>query len=432
MKTVNLLGSALFSSVLCGVLSALPGCSLSTFEQNACESDEDCEGVGVSCLDNGYCEAPSTRAKPNLKVGMLYVGPVGDHGWTKTHDDSRIFAAGQLDNVEFDFLPSVSKADALDRINDFIADGANVIVGTSFDFLLPIQQAALTYPDVNFLLTSGFSSGKNLGSYFGRMYQVMFQAGVLAGEMTTTDSIGIVGPVIIPETVRHVNAFTQGVRSVNANATVTIEWARAWFDPEAEEAATNALLTSGVDIIFGHTDTTIPIEVANQYYLDNNKDVKGKPQIFTIGYDNPDACTLKPELAETCIASAYWNWGPLLTQLLGDMQLGTWNPKDLPWQQMGGNPDTSTAYLSEMSLELVPSSTRLQVEALVSDLSAKTEDALYLPFQGPVSDNTDAIRITATEVATDELLLRMCWFVKGVINTDGEPAVVPSECIGDR
>ena len=102
-------------------------------------------------------------------------------------------------------------------------------------------------------------------------------------------------------------------------------------------------------MIFGHTDATIPIEIANQYYLNNNKGVKGKPQIYTIGYDNLDACTFKPSLAETCIASAYWNWGPLLTELLAQMQIGTWEPTESPWRQMGGNSETSTAYLSTIS-----------------------------------------------------------------------------------
>lgn len=407
-------------------------CSLSTFEQTSCERDEDCQGIGGACLANGFCEAVGANAKPNLKVGMLYIGPVGDHGWTKTHDDSRKFALEQLDNIEVEFLPSISTSDAPDRIDEFIANGANVVVGTSYDFLNPIQQAALSNPEVNFLLTAGFSTGQNLGSYFGRMYQVMYQAGVLAGQMTTTDNVGIVGPVIIPETVRHVNAFTQGVRSVRPNATVTIEWAGDWFNPPAEEAATNALLDSGVDVVFGHTDTTIPIEIANQYYLDNNKGVKGKPQIYTIGYDNPDACTFKPALAETCIASAYWNWGPLLTELLAQMQIGTWEPTKSPWRQMGGNPETSTAYLSAMSIDLVPSNIRLAVEGLVNDLSAKTDEALYLPFQGPVTDNTGMIRVAAATLPTDDLLLKMCWFVEGVIDTTGATAVVPSECVGDR
>ncbi len=420
-----------FASIL--VLSlGLSACSLTTFEQTSCERDEDCAGIGGSCLTSGFCEDVSSKAKPNLKVGMLYVGPVGDHGWTKAHDDSRLFALEQLENIEIDFSPSVSAADAPAAIDEFIASGANVVIGTSFDFLTPVQQAALSNPDVNFLLTSGFSSGQNLGSYFGRMYQVMFQAGVLAGRMTSTNKVGIVGPVIIPETVRHVNGFTQGVRSVNPNATVTIEWAEAWFNPPAEEAATNALLGAGVDVVFGHTDTTIPIEIANQFYLDNNKGVEGEPQIFTIGYDNPDACTFKEELAETCIASAYWNWGPLLSRLLSEMQLGTWDPEELPWQQMGGNPETSTAYLSDMSLDLVPSETRLEVEAMVSELAAQTEAGLYLPFRGPISDNTGMTRIAAASYPSDEDLLKMCWFVDGVIDTSGAAAVVPDDCVGDR
>jgi basic membrane protein A len=386
-----------------------------------CDAATPCPGDGP-CGGDGFCRYLSPPPKENLQVGMLYVGPVGDHGWTKAHDDSRIYFLDQLDNVSAMVAPSVAAPDALGRIDEFVARGDNVVIATSFDFLVPMQNAALRYPDVNFLLCSGFTTGPNLGSYFGRMYQVMYQAGRLAAQMTRTNRVGIVGPVVIPETVRHLNAFTRGVRSVDPSIEVVVVWAFAWFAPEAEAAAANMLLDANVDVLFGHTDTTIPIETANA------RTTVERP-LFTIGYDNPDSCSFAPE---TCITSAYWNWGPIVTRTLAQMQDGTWRPDQLQWDQMSADPATSTAYLAPMNTSLVPSAVRLDVEGLVDDLSANTDRARYLPFAGPVRDNTGALRIAEGELPDDRDLLNMCWHVDGVVDVDGNPAVVPPGCVGDR
>ncbi|MCA9615352.1 MAG: BMP family ABC transporter substrate-binding protein [Myxococcales bacterium] len=378
--------------------------------------------TGGTCGGDGFCTFSGPPPKPRLQVGLLYVGPVGDHGWTKAHDDGRQYFLEQLDDTSAMFAPSVAATDAAARIEEFVARGDNVVIGTSFDFLTAIQSAALRHPDVNFMLCSGFQTGPNLGSYFGRMYQVMYQAGRLAGQVTRTNKIGIVGPIVIPETVRHVNAFTQGVRSVNSEAEVVVEWAFAWFAPEAEAAAANALLDAGVDVVFGHTDTTIPIETANA------RNTTESP-VFTIGYDNPDSCTFAEE---TCITSAYWNWGPIVTRILEQMQQGTWQPEEAVWDQMQADPATSTAYLAPISTRLVPSAVRLDVEGLVDDLSQPTDRALYLPFLGPVRDNAGTLRIAEGAMPTDRDLLNMCWHVAGVYDVDGNPAAVPSGCVGDR
>lgn len=384
-----------------------------------CSVDEPCPEGGV--CEGSVCRSLSPAAKERLQVGLLYVGPVGDHGWTKAHDDGRMYFLGELEDTTAMFAPSVMTADAEARIEEFIARGDNVVIGTSFDFLVPMQEAAERHPDVNFLLCSGFVDGPNLGSYFGRMYQAMYQAGQLAGLMTNEDRIGLVGPVVIPETVRHANAFTLGVRSVNPDARVVMRWVYAWFDPAEEEAAANELLDAGVDIVFSHTDTTIAIETANAR---NSADTP----IYTIGYDNPDSCDFAPE---TCIGSAYWNWGPLVTRLLRNMQTGTWRPDEQVWEPMRADPSQSTVYL-QMNEANVPSSTRIEVEGLVADLSRNTPEGLYLPFRGPVMDNTGGVRIEDGALPTDEDLLSMCWFVDGIYDLDDTPAVVPTQCMGDR
>ena len=361
-----------------------------------------------------------------VDIGYLYVGPVGDHGWTKTHDDGRIALEMNLgDAVRTRYAPSVSAADAPEVIEEFIARGDDVIIGTSFDFLVPIQAAAANHPDRKFLICSGFQTSPNLGSYFGRMEQVMFQAGVLAGRMTRSDRIGVVGPVVIAETVRLTNAFAEGARSVNPDARVLIRWTYAWFDPEEETAATDELVASGADVILGQTDTPVPVmHSATLEALD------GGP-VYSIGYDNPDTCDFAPG---RCLASAYWHWGPMVTEIISSMRDGSWEPSEPIYEQMQPDPQDSVVYLSPLDpAGPVPTAVRLEVEQLVATLTADTPEARYWPFRGPVRDTTGAVRIASGALPTDRDLLRMCWHVEGVYEVDGTtPAQVPNVCQGDH
>lgn len=392
-----------------------------------CDAATPCPGDASECSGAGQCVFLSPPPIPDPKVGLLYVGPVGDHGWTLTHERSRQYFMENMEGVTSEFVPAVDTAAAPQRIDELIANGNNIIIGTSFDFLVPFLSKAPNNPDVNFLLCSGFESGPNLGSYFGRMYQVMYMMGVLAGRVTRNDRIGIVGPVVIPETVRHLNAFTRGARSVNPDVRVYIDWVEAWFDPPNEAASTQALLTQAdVDIVFGFTDTTIPIELAATATTSTGDDV------YVIGYDNRDSCTYTAEITPRCLTSAYWNWGPMVTRLLEDMRAGTWRPDELVWEQMKSTPELSSAYFSDLNTDLVDTSVRTEVEGLIPRLTADTQEARMLPFEPPVLDVNGDVRLEVGEAFTDEDLLKMCWLVEGVYNVDGSRGTVPANCVGDR
>lgn len=361
-----------------------------------------------------------------VDVGYLYVGPVGDHGWTKTHDDGRLYLESQLgDAVSTHYAPSVAAPDAEAVIDEFVMRGDDVIIGTSFDFLQAITTAALRYPDRRFLICSGFQTGPNLGSYFGRMELALYQAGVLAGRMTTTDRIGLVGPVVIPESVRHMNAFTRGVRSVNPAARVLVRWTNSWFDPDEETDATNELVDAGADVIFGQTDTPVPIQVSA-----TRTTASGAP-VYSIGYDNPDSCDFAPD---RCLTSAFWNWGPMMTRIVSDMRDGTWLPNVVIYDQMEPDRAESVVYLSEIDPGgPVPTAVRLEVEGLVSELTRDTPESRYYPFRGPVVDNQGGQRIAPGALPSDTDLLRMCWFSEGIYELDGTtPAEVPAGCVGTR
>lgn len=363
-----------------------------------------------------------------INVGFLYVGPVGDHGWTKSHDDGRLALEAELGVSTF-YEPSVLPADAVARLDEMVAEGGNVLFTTSFDFVSATQQAASNHPEARFFNCSGGVHAANLSSYMGRMFQPMYLAGIAAGETTCTDRIGIVSSIPIPETVRHINAFTLGARKVNPDVIVEVKWVFNWFDPVVEPVLTDELIDAGSDIIVTQTDTTIPMEATIGRTATCN--ASGTPEevpVYSIGYDNIDACSHAPEY---CLTAAYWNWGPVYIEAIQAIVDGTWDPTDIGWKSMKATPSQSSVGLSEFN-PIVPGSVRLKVDAEIPDLLE--EEGSQLPFHGPLRDTAGAVRYAAGESMDDDALNRMCWFVDGVVSReDGvdSPAVVPPGCGGD-
>jgi basic membrane protein A and related proteins len=218
--------------------------------------------------------------------------------------------------------------------------------------------------------------------------------------------------------VRHLNALTLGARSQNPAVTVHIEWIHGWFDAELEPLAATTLIDAGADVIVNKTDTTIALGVVQDLY-------DGGQDIWSIGYDNIDSCEI---VGESCLTAPYWNWGPLYTRIVQQMQDGTWDPYTQIWDQMQGDRDDSTVYLAEMSTQ-VPAEVRLEIESWIGEL-VKTDNVM-VPFEGLIKDNTREVRVDAGDVMTDEELLRMCWYVEGIVDAEGEPAEVPGGCGGD-
>ncbi len=397
---------------------------------DVCGEDDPCE-FGM-CGDDGDCVLGPMPIEAPLGVGFIYVGPVGDHGWTKAHDVGREYLEDQLgDDVDTHHSPPLGSDVAGAEIDTYIEDGDQLIIGTSFDFLQPLQNAANSNPEVNFLTCSGFQTGHNMGSYFGRMYQVMYVLGVMAGNVTQTDRIGIVGPVIIPETVRHSNAFARGVASVNPDAEVIVRWVGGWFDPVQEPlAAEELILEHGVDVIFGHTDTTFPMErVVEGQNGDGTDDFpEGTPFIMTIGYDNPDSCTVNPAYTEYCLTSGYWNWGPTVTRIAQEMLDGHWVPSQIIWDSVREDREQSIAHFAPPNANLVEASVIADMENLIADMAGPTDAEVYLPFEGPIDDAEGNEQIASGAYPSDSDLLGMCWYVDNLSDTDDDLPNVPQQC----
>lgn len=402
-----------------------------------CDEATPCE-FGTCGTANECVLGPAPIEEP--AVGIIYVGPIGDHGWSKAHDDGRAYLASKMPDIDIEVAEAVIPPDAPAKIDEFIANGNNIIIGTSHDFLNSLQDAANANPDVMFLTCSGFETSANMGSYFGRMYQIMYLVGTVAGATTETGVIGVVGPVIIPETVRHINAFTLGVRAANPDAVVVIDWIGNWFStgtpPEEQTAVETLVNTYHADIIFGHTDTPIPMAtVVNLQDGDpTNGELGTGPDdptfVYTLGYDNLDSCTFSPDY---CLTSAGWNWGPIMVDIITQIQEGTYLPSNELWEQVTVDPGDrpSIANYAPINADLVDAATISGAASLFEDLATPGEAGLYLPWTGPINDAEGEERIAEGEHPTDEQLLSMCWYVEGVTDTDEEPTLVPSTCPGE-
>jgi len=203
-------------------------------------------GVFAGCAPKE--EAPVEEE--TLKVAFVYVGPKNDGGWTQAHDEGRLYLEQQLSYVETAYTENVPEGAPCEKVvRDYCNEGYDVIFTTSFGFMDPTLNVTADYPDVVFEHCSGFKTAENMGTYFGRMYQPDYLAGLVAGEMTQSNYIGFVAPFSTPEVVREINAFTIGAREVNPDVEVHVIWTNSWFDPALEAGAADTFLANGADIM---------------------------------------------------------------------------------------------------------------------------------------------------------------------------------------
>jgi simple sugar transport system substrate-binding protein len=222
----------------------------------------------------------TTASAQDLKVGFVYVGPVGDHGWTYRHDVGRQAIEKALGTkVETTFVESVKEGPDAERvIQQLAASGHGLIFTTSFGFGNPTVKVAKRNPEVRFEHATGYKRGKNVSTYMARFYEGRYVAGVIAGKVTKSNVIGYVASFPIPEVVRGISSFMLGARSVNPKTTIKVVWVNSWYDPPKEGDAAKALIDQGADIITQHTDSPAPLQVAQ------NRGVKGFGQASDRAY----------------------------------------------------------------------------------------------------------------------------------------------------
>jgi basic membrane protein A len=331
-------------------------------------------------------------SEKTVKAGFIYVGPVGDAGWTYAHDQGR----KQMETLPFvepsTYIESVPEgAESARVITGLVRKGHNLVFTTSFGYMDATLDVAKRFKDVVFMHCSGYKTADNVGNYFGRMYEPRYLSGIVAGKMTKANVIGYVAAFPIPEVIRGINAFTLGVRSVNPQAQVRVVWTQTWFDPGIERDAADSLLDVGADVLAMHQDAPATLQAA---------EARGA---YVIGY-NTDMRSFAPN---AFLTAPVWNWGPLYSQIATEVHNGTWQSQSIWWG------------MEHELVQLAPISDKVpaDVRKLVMEKTEAIKSGKLHPFTGPVKDQDGTVQVAAGSVPSDGDLLGMSYFVEGVQGT---------------
>jgi simple sugar transport system substrate-binding protein len=333
--------------------------------------------------------ATSAWAGDKVKVGFVYVGPTGDHGWTYRHDIGRQDVEDHFgDQVETFFVESVSEGPDAERvINAMVLQGADIIFTTSFGYMDATLKMANRYPHVKFEHATGYKQAKNMSSYGLRLYQARHVQGVIAGLMTKSNKICYIGAYPIPEVIREINTYFMGARSMNPNVEMDIIWVNTWYDPGKESDAAKVLMGQGCDMVAQHTDSPAPMQAAEQ---------QGK---FGFGQAS-DQIAFAPEAQLTATID---NWSPYYIRKVQAVIDGNWESEN---------------YFGHMNEDVVQMAPFTNMPDDVRAIAQKVKDAIsngeYFAFTGPIRDQAGEIRIQANEVATDGELNSMNYYVEGI------------------
>lgn len=344
--------------------------------------------LGFASLLVGHGDA--LAAEP-LKVAFVYVGPIGDGGWSYQHDLGRQALEKALGpKIKTTYVESVAEgADAERVIRRLAASGNSLIFTTSFGFMESTLKVAKQFPKVHFEHATGYKTTANVSAYESRFYEGAYLLGVLAGKMTKSNSLGFIGSHPIPEVIRNINAFTLGARSVNPKAQTKVIWVDAWYDPGKERQAAETLIAQGADVLGQNTDSPAAMQVAQE---------KGK---YAFGWDS-DMQKYGPKAQLTANTQ---DWSHYYLDVVNKALAGTWT----------GNRITRWG-LKEKAIAL----TKLNpaVPADVAQLFEQKQKAIaegtLSPFAGPLKDNTGTLKVPAGKSLNVDELVSLNWFVEGV------------------
>jgi basic membrane protein A and related proteins len=336
--------------------------------------------------------ASAAPAKPApLKIAFTYIGPVGDGGWTFAHDNARKAVEKEFgDRVVTSFVEKVPEsADAERVLRDLADQGNKLIFGTTFGYMESMLKVAADKPDVKFEHATGFKSAANMRTYDSRTYEGAYMAGVIAGKMTKSNTLGVVGSIPIPEVVRNINAFTLGAQSVNPKIRTKVVWVNEWINPPKETEAAQSLINQGADVLFQNTDSSAVLKTAAQ----NKK--------LAFGWDS-DMSSYAPDAH---LASAIINWAPYYIKATRDALEGTWQGNGGVWWGV-----------KEGAIDIVSISDKVpaDVKEQVAKVKAGLADGSFAIWKGPIVANDGKEMLKKDEVADDKFLGGLSFYVKGV------------------
>jgi basic membrane lipoprotein Med (substrate-binding protein (PBP1-ABC) superfamily) len=325
-----------------------------------------------------------------LKVAFVYVSPAGDAGWSYSHELARQHVIETFgDSIETEIVESVPEGRASRDVIASLAKTNDLVFTTSWGYMIPTERIAEQYPNVKFEHATGLRRGGNLSTYATRAYQARYLSGMIAAEKSKTERLGYVAAYPIPEVIRGLNAFTLGAKSINPNIQVEVQWINAWYGPAKSRKLTMELIDNGADVIAHHVDTPTPVQVAQE---------RG---VYAIGY-HTDMSEFGPD---SHLVSVVHDWRKIYADRIQTVIDGTWSAKDL-WPGLKQN----SSHLASINPQLSSS--------IVSEVNSKTaaiKDGSFNIFSGPITNHKGRLRVKTGKTLNDDKLLRMNWYVEGVI-----------------
>jgi simple sugar transport system substrate-binding protein len=335
--------------------------------------------------------AGAVHAQEPVKVGFIYVGPIGDGGWTYQHDQGRLAVEAEFgDKVETVYQESVPEgADAERALTQMALQGADIIFTTSFGYMDATINVAAKFPDVKFEHATGYKTAPNVATYDARFYEGRAVIGTIAGRMTKSNKIGYIGSFPIPEVIQGINSSYLHAKKVNPDVEMTVVWAYTWFDPAKEADAARAMIENGVDVVLQHTDSTAPQAAAAE-----------AGNVYTFGQAS-DMAEYAPKPRVSAIID---NWAPYYIERVKAVMDGTWES-----QRAWGGIGEGEVVIGEIT-DAVPA--EVKAEALA--LRDKIASGEYHPFTGPINKQDGSPWLAEGVTATDEELQGMNFYVEGI------------------
>lgn len=358
-----------------------------------------------------------------LKVGFIYVGPIGDYGWTNAHDVARKILQQTYPQIETVYVESVPEGQVEPFIDKLVRGGAKVVFTTSFGFMDGTLAAAKRYPDVIFAHASGFKRAPNMATYMADFYQVYYLNGLMAGALTKSNKVAYVGAFPIPEVKRHLDAWALGVRAVNPRATINVRWIEAWFDPAKAKEATEALVGEGTDVFAFTEDSPTVIQVS------------AKKNLLSFSHYSP----MQRFAPKNVISGELVHWDRIYVDFIGKVLNGTYTNKNLQnvdywWLlaekavEVGGafGQPINPLFVPRLKAAMVKTKEfgTISVYNLINRRTAQMSrtPVAFDPFTGPIKDRKGVLRVPAGHTLTPGELTTMEWAAPGIVGPwPGEP-----------
>jgi len=369
----------------------------------------------------GKKEEPAAPAaeetEDTVKAGFVYVGPIGDYGFSHAHDVGRRYVDEKYDWLETVYVESVAESDASRIIDRLIQEEkCDVVFTCSFGYMDDTVAAGERYPNKKFMHCSGFKQSDNVGTYFIDFYQLYYLNGLMAGALTESNKAGYVGAFPIPEVLRHLDAFALGIKEVNPEATMSVRWINAWVGPAAAREAAEAMIAEGVDVLAFTEDTPAVVEVGQEHMEKGNT-------VYTFSHYSP----MQPYGKDSVVSGQLVDWGIQYDKILSDIHDGTWSGYDLLWlieenaAILGGSFDEPINEKFVDDLKAVVIDHEEFGEISVYDLvmkryeQFKADNFAFNPFSGPLYDNKGNLVLEEGESADVGRLLSIMYYVDNIV-----------------